>query len=259
MRSAFEAWKACSKGRPCDYSDITYERLRETAGMQWGGERLYADGRFFAAPEVCETYGRDLLTGAAIEETEYRALNPDGKAILRAAEYKPPHEQPGEEHPLLLTTGRTLYHFHTRTKTARAPQLQAAAPDVWVEVSQQDADARGLAEGDLAEVSSPRGAIRARVRVTAIRPGLAFVPFHYGYWDEPDGHRRAANELTITEWDPVSKQPIFKVAAAQVSKLEDGGGWPSPAPTTTASRPLAPIASATRGGEPAIVSERVEG
>ena len=50
--SAFEAWKQCSRGRPCDYSEITYERLRETAGMQWGGERLYADGHFFAAPEL---------------------------------------------------------------------------------------------------------------------------------------------------------------------------------------------------------------
>jgi len=256
--SAFEAWKACAKGRPCDYSGITYERLRETAGVQWGGERLYGDGRFFAAPEVAETYGRDLLTGASIEETEYRALNPDGKAILKAADYAPPHEPPSEAHPLLLTTGRTLYHFHTRTKTARAPQLQAAAPDVWVELSSADAAERGLAEGDLAEVASPRGAIHARVRVTALRPGLAFVPFHYGYWDHLDGHDRAANELTITEWNPVSKQPLLKVGAAQVTKLEDAAGLVAPAPTTTASRPLADIGRPTRGDRSALVSETIE-
>jgi anaerobic selenocysteine-containing dehydrogenase len=253
--SAFEAWKDCSHGRPCDYSEITYARLRETAGLQWGGERLYADGRFFAAPAECETYGRDLLTGAALEETEYRALNPAGKAILKAADYLPPNELPSAEHPLLLTTGRTLYHFHTRTKTARAPQLQAAAPDVWVELSRADAAARGLAEGDLAEVSSPRGSVRARVRVCGVRPGVAFVPFHYGYWDHADGHDRAANELTITAWDPVSKQPLFKAGAVEVTKVADAQGEVAPAPTTTASQPLAEIGRVTTGDASALALE----
>jgi anaerobic selenocysteine-containing dehydrogenase len=261
--SAFEAWKACARGRPCDYEGITYERLRESAGVQWGGERLYGDARFFAAADVCETYGRDLLTGAALEETEYRALNPDGKAILKAADYMPPHELPSDEHPLLLTTGRTVYHFHTRTKTARAPQLQAAAPDVWVELSAADAADRDLAEGDLVEITSPRGTVRARVRITALRPGVAFVPFHYGYWDSrPPGevdHDRAANELTITDWDPVSKQPLFKVGAAQATKVAAArAGELSPAPTTTASRPLAHIGHATKGDASALVLETVE-
>ena len=254
--SAFEAWKDCARGRPCDYDGITYARLRETAGMQWGGERLYDDGRFFAAPDECETYGRDLLTGAEVEETEYRALNPDGKAILKAADYRPPHELPSADRPLTLTTGRTLYHFHTRTKTGRAPQLQAAAPDVWVELAEGDARARGLAEGDLAEVSTARGAIRARVRVTALRPGVVFVPFHYGYWDRAGDHDRAANELTITEWDPVSKQPLFKLGAAQVTKLADADGAVAPAPTTTASRPATPIGHETRGDDSALVQEQ---
>jgi anaerobic selenocysteine-containing dehydrogenase len=256
--SAFEAWKTCARGRPCDYDGITYDRLRETGGVQWGGERLYGDGRFFAAPDVCETYGRDLLTGADLEETEYRALNPDGKAILKAAGYVPPHEPPTRELPLLLTTGRTLYHFHTRTKTARAPQLQAAAPDVWVELSAADAEARGLGEGDLAEITSPRGAVRARVRVTGMRPGVVFLPFHYGYWDHPGGHNRSANELTITEWDPVSKQPVYKVAAVEVAKVAEAGGERSPAPTTTASQPLTDTGHRTRGDETALVHETVE-
>src|SRR3954447_11575026 len=180
--SAFEAFKECVADRPCSYEGITYERLREGSGLQWGGERLYGGGRFFAHPDVCETYGRDLLTGAALEETEYRALNPDGKAILKACESVPPHEPPSGERPLRLNTGRTVFHFHTRTKTARAPQLQAAAPEVWVEVSVPDAERLGLAEGDLAEVRSPRGSLQARVRVGGIREGAVFVPFHYGWW-----------------------------------------------------------------------------
>ncbi|MGY1698416.1 molybdopterin dinucleotide binding domain-containing protein [Geodermatophilus sp. SYSU D00766] len=128
--------------------------------------------------------------------------------MLKAAEYVPPHELPGQEHPFQLITGRTLYQFHTRTKTARAPQLQAAAADVWVEMSASDAADRGLGEGDLLEVCTARGRVEARLRVSGIRPGVLFLPFHYGWWDSPDG-QRAANELTPTDWDRVSKQPIF--------------------------------------------------
>ncbi|MFL6249827.1 MAG: molybdopterin oxidoreductase family protein, partial [Actinomycetes bacterium] len=230
--SAFEAWKACSKGRPCDYSGLTYAKLRGGSGIQWpctdqapeGTERLYADGRFWSDPEVCEDYGHDLLTGAVNTEADYRAANPAGRAILKSAHYQPPHEEPSEEFPLLLTTGRTVYHFHTRTKTGRAPQLTAAAPDVWVELAAVDAEELGIAEGDLVRVESPRGHLEARARLGRARPGVVFAPFHYGYWDQPDGDRpdgraRAANELTITEWDPVSKQPLYKVAAVRVTKL----------------------------------------
>jgi anaerobic selenocysteine-containing dehydrogenase len=232
--SAFEAWKRCSAGRPCDYTGISYQLLRERGGIQWpctaeapdGTERLYTDYRFWATPDVCESYGRDLITGAAVEETEYRALNPDGRLILKAAEYLPPHEDVTADYPLQLITGRTIYHFHTRTKTARTPELQAAAPRMWAELHPDDAAAAGIAEGDPVDVSSPRGRIRAVARITASRPGVVFLPFHYGYWDTadpagpPDGRPgRAANELTITDWDPASKQPIFKLAAVRVRRM----------------------------------------
>jgi len=227
--SAFEAWKQCSAGRPCDYTGLSYAKLRGGSGIQWpctaehpeGTERLYADGQFWATPEYCESYGRDLVTGAPLEPTEYRAMNPGGQAVIKAAEYLPAHEVPSDEFPLYLITGRTLYQFHTRTKTGRTPELQAAAPQVWVEMSVKDAAAHGVSEGDVVEVSSPRGAIRAEVRISGIREGVLFVPFHYGYWDaaDPDQHDRAANELTITDWDPASKQPIFKLAAVRVRRM----------------------------------------
>ncbi|MFL5879038.1 MAG: molybdopterin oxidoreductase family protein, partial [Actinomycetota bacterium] len=231
--SAFEAWKACSRGRPCDYSGMSYERLREAGAIQWpcndehpdGTERLYTDLRFNTDPDVCENYGHDLLTGAVTTQTEYRAANPAGRAILKAADYQPPHELPSEDYPLLFSTGRTVYHFHTRTKTARARQLQQAAPDPWVELSAADAERKGIVDGDLVRVESARGWIRARARITGITQGTIFAPFHYGYFDTtgaaPNGRPRAANELTITEWDPVSKQPNYKVCAVRVTKVAD--------------------------------------
>lgn len=67
------------------------------------------------------------------------------------------------------------------------------------------------------EVSSRRGTVIVSAKVGGIIRGHLFIPFHYGYWDGP-GRPRAANELTLTEWDPVSKQPHFKYAAVKIKK-----------------------------------------
>jgi len=228
---AYRAWQRCSAGRPCDYTGLDYDRLRG-GGVPWpdGAARLYAEGDFRAHPDDCESYGKDLETGAPMEPVEYRSLNPDGKAIIKAATYRPPHEIPSDDFPMQLITGRTVYHFHTRTKTARAPELQEAAPDIWVEVAAGDAARHGWSEGDLLAVRTPRGQVLAPARIGGVREGVVFLPFHYGYWDRPGGSRpdpgygegagRAANELTFTDWDPASKQPLFKTAACAVEKVE---------------------------------------
>jgi anaerobic selenocysteine-containing dehydrogenase len=208
--SAYRAWQRCSAGRPCDYTGISYADLRGGSGIQWGGERLYADGAFHTDPDYCETYGQDLSTGTEFTAEQYRAKQPAGRAFLHPADHQPAPEVPDDEYPLVLTTGRTVWQFHTRTKTGRAPELDAAAPEVWVELHPGDAEPLGIADGDRVRVESPRGAIEAPARLTGIRPGAVFVPFHYA--------DQAANELTRTVWDPVSKQPMFKVAAVRVRK-----------------------------------------
>jgi len=227
----FDAFKEMTRGRPCEYSGLSYGKLRGGSGIQWpcndehpdGAERLYTNHDFNTHTDYCEDYGHDLVTGASFERKDHAQLRAEGRAILKVAEYVPPHEQADGDYPLRLTTGRTVYHFHTRTKTGRAPQLQVAAPEMRVELAPPDAKRLGVSDGDLVAVESARGRIEARARVTGIRAGVVFAPFHYGYWDEsgaePDGRPRAANELTITEWDPVSKQPLFKVAAVRVEKV----------------------------------------
>ncbi|WP_204762742.1 molybdopterin oxidoreductase family protein [Lentzea nigeriaca] len=216
---AFDAWRECSRGRPCDYTELTYEKLRGGSGIAWGPERLYADGHFPTAADYCEDYGHDLLTGAQTTPTEYKAQRPDGRAFLKAAEYLPPHEQANATYPFLCTTGRSVYHFHTRTKTGRSPELRRAAPEPWVEMSPEDAAELGFGDGDVVLVESERGSVKVPVRIGRCRGGVVFLPFHYGYWDvEHDGHERAANELTLTEWDPVSKQPLFKLSAVRIRR-----------------------------------------
>ncbi|MFI9455630.1 molybdopterin oxidoreductase family protein [Amycolatopsis sp. NPDC052450] len=226
---AFRAWQECSRGRPCDYSGLSYGKLRGGSGIQWpcdderpdGTERLYPDGVFVTKSEECEDHGHDLLTGGTISAREHRALRPDGRAFLKAAEYTPPPEEPDERYPFVCTTGRTVYHFHTRTKTGRAPKLRRAAPEPWAELAAADAADLGVTDGDLVRVESARGGVEVPVRIGRVRQGVVFLPFHYGYWDTGgDGRPRAANELTMTEWDPVSKQPLFKIGAVRVSRVE---------------------------------------
>jgi anaerobic selenocysteine-containing dehydrogenase len=228
---AFDAFATITVGRPADYSGMSHTRLREAGWLQWpcpasthdGTPRLYTDLQFPTWTSYTEDYGHDLVTGTPFDESEHRALQAEGKAILRAAAYTPLAEAPGADYPLRLATGRTVYHWHTRTKTARAEELQSAAPDVWIELHADDAAELGIAEGDRCVVRSPRGSVQGRARLGRPRRGQVFIPFHYGYWDEgvsgPDGSPRAANELTISAWDPVSKQPLFKNAAVRVEKV----------------------------------------
>ena len=223
---AFDAWKECSRGRPCDYSGMSHARLREQGPLQWpcndrypdGRERLYEAGDFNTAAAYCETYGHDLATGAAITGQEYAARDPQGRAVIKGAEYLPPPEEPDEAYPFLLTTGRVTHHCHTRTKTGRSPALNAAEPSVFVEIADADAEHLGLVEGDLVEIRSRRGQAVAPVRLGGIEPGLVFMPFHYG--DDGDEDRpTAANRLTMSGWDPVSKQPHFKYAAVSIRRI----------------------------------------
>ncbi|MCC9737981.1 molybdopterin oxidoreductase family protein [Streptomyces sp. MNU89] len=270
---AFEAWKECTRGRLVDYTGLSYEKLRGGSGIPWpvneaapeGTDRLYADAEFPTRVDACETYGHDLLTGGAIDEQTYRAKRAEGRAFLKAAPYVPPPETPDESHPFAFTSGRTVYQFHTRTKTGRSRALRRAAPDVWIELSRDDAARLGVREGDRVRVESPRGAMEGAARIGRGRDGVVFAPFHYGSWEAPgtdgaapDGHPRAANELTLTEWDPVSKQPLFKLGKARVTKVADGTG-PSPGPTTTASAPAEPDGvPRTTGGPGDETSERMD-
>jgi assimilatory nitrate reductase catalytic subunit len=195
---AFAEWRRVSAGRPCDYSGITYERLDAAGGVQWpcpddpavplgGTARLYTDGRFH---------------------------HPDGRARLRVVEPRPLRDPPTKRFPFVLNTGRTVEHWHTRTKTGRIPVLEGLAPEAWLEVHPDDAARLGVHAGDWVRVSSPRGAIeRIRARLTTIvRPGEVFIPFH---WDEA-----CANRLTDDEFDPISREPNYKQCAVRIDEVE---------------------------------------
>ena len=222
----FKSWQGMSKGRPCDYTGMSYEKLKDGVGIQWpcneehpgGTERLFSDGVFFTDTEYCESFGHDLETGAPWTKAQYDAINPAGRAILKYCHYLPESEAPNDEYPLQLSTGRRARQFHTRTKTGRTKELQDRDPENYIQISEHDAKELGIGEGDMVIAESRRGQIEVVARVGGIYKGQVFTTMHYGYFDSQDGRARAANELTQEQWDPVSKQPMFKSGAVKIRK-----------------------------------------
>ncbi len=131
-RDAFEEWRRVSKGRLCDYSAMTWEEIEAKGGVQWGGDRLYSDGKF------------------PFE---------DGRAKLIKVECQPFPEQPSGEFPFIFNTGRTVEHWHTRTKTGRVPILQRLSPRAWLEMNPRDAKKLGLKPHDQVSVVSRRSRV----------------------------------------------------------------------------------------------------
>ena len=142
------AWRDCSRGRPCDYSGLTYDKLRGGPGVQWpctedapdGTERIYTDAPVpHRRRRLRDLRARPDDRGGGDRRWSTGAARYDGRARLKAAQWTPPPENPDGSYPLALNTGRTVYHFHTRTKTGRAHELDAAAPEAWVELAPEDA------------------------------------------------------------------------------------------------------------------------
>ncbi len=135
-----------------------------------------------------------------------------GRGRFHAVEYRPPAEQPDDEYPLTLTTGRLMFHWHTGTMTRRSGTLTDQVNEALVEINPADAGGLEVADGEKVRVSSRRGSIELKARVTPrIRPGTVFIAFHYA--------EAAANRLTINALDPEAKIPEFKACAVRVDTI----------------------------------------
>jgi assimilatory nitrate reductase catalytic subunit len=193
---AFEEWRRVSAGRLCDYSGMTYEIIERFGGVQWpfpsgvredpgSARRLYSSGYF--------------QTG-------------DGRARLVPTQWAPFPEQPNPEFPFVLNTGRTVEHWHTRTKTGAISILQEMSPRAWLEMNPADAHFLNLKPHDRVDVISARGRVsRVELRVTEIiAAGQVFLPFHFVETN--------ANQITQSAFDPISREPNFKQCAVRVEK-----------------------------------------
>jgi assimilatory nitrate reductase catalytic subunit len=195
---AFNEWKRISKGRLCDYSGLSYELLEEHGGIQWP----FSEGTRRNPRESVPLYPDGVFP------------TDDGRAKLWAIENQAPPESPDDDFPFLLNTGRTVEHWHTRTKTGGIQLLNRLSPEAWVEMNPRDARRLKLQQGDYVRVESRRGAVeRIVLRVTeTVAPGQIFIPFHFAETN--------ANNLTVSACDPFSREPNYKQAAVRIEKSE---------------------------------------
>ncbi len=139
-----------------------------------------------------------------------------GKGQFIPLKYKPSAESPDADYPLLLTTGRNLFHYHTGTMSRKVKGLNVFSSEELVEMNPQDASALGLTDGEKIRVVSRRGTVPAKVKVTETSPvGVVFMTFHFA--ESP------TNQLTNPILDPVAKIPEFKVCAVRIEKNGDLG------------------------------------
>jgi predicted molibdopterin-dependent oxidoreductase YjgC len=137
---------------------------------------------------------------------------PSGKGQFAALEYRPPAEMPDEEYPLVLTTGRSLYQYHTGSMTRRVKGLNVLRSEELVEVNQKDAETLGVATGEQVRVVSRRGEVKATAKVTDDSPvGVVAMTFHFA--ESP------TNVLTNPALDPKAKTPELKVCAVRLEKV----------------------------------------
>jgi formate dehydrogenase major subunit len=130
-----------------------------------------------------------------------------------AIDWTPAAEVPDAEYPFVLSTGRRLYHYHTRTQTGRCEGLNELLGEETVDMSPQDAAAMGIVNGEKVRVSSRRGQVDVSAKVTGqVPPGMLWMAFHF--------RENCANWLTNAAFDPVSQTAEYKACAAKVEKIQ---------------------------------------
>ena len=188
-RSSEDIWNELRSLAPT-MAGISYRRIEDT-GLQW--------------PCPDEDHPGTRFLHAGMHEGRQRGR-------LTMVEHQPPMEQPDEDYPLLLTTGRRLYHYHTATQTRRARGIEQILGRERVDVSPQDAAELGLVDEDWVRLTSRRGEVECAVRVTDDVPkGTVFLTFHFA--------EVLTNDLTNDAEDPLAGTAEFKACAVRLVKL----------------------------------------
>ena len=173
------------------FAGISHERLDREGGLQW--------------PCTSKDHpGTPILHVGKFSR---------GLGYFYPAQYVPSAELPCEEYPIILMTGRILYHYTTRAMTGRTQGLMDIAPSSFIEMNITDANRMGVKDGDRVKVTSRRGQIETTARVAEkVSPGETWMPFHF-----PDGN---ANWLTNAALDKFAKAPEYKVCAIKIEKAQ---------------------------------------
>jgi anaerobic selenocysteine-containing dehydrogenase len=195
----FDEFARSTAGRPNDQSALHHELLRRKGPQHWpypalgqSSQRRYALGQFPTA---------------------------SGRARFWAHDHQMLAERTDAQYPLILTTGRLISHWHTRTKTGLVRQLNEQAGQSSLSMHPADAQSLSLRDGQAVRVISRRGETRTRLRYdSSLPPGTLFMPIHFNDLFAPGA---SPNEATTDAADPTSRQPALKYCAVRVEGLLD--------------------------------------
>jgi ferredoxin-nitrate reductase len=193
----YDEHAALTEGTNIDISGLNYQILKEKRAVQWpypkqhtseGTARLFTDHQFYTDDQKANIISFD-------DQNQSEPLTPD--------------------HPLILTTGRIRDQWHTRSKTGKVNKLNQHISESYLEIHPVDASSRNIKDNDIVNVTSLRGHVRVKAKLsTGIKPGVVFMPMHWGLIVNSDLNR--VNNLTNNLVDPLSKEPDFKFTAVQV-------------------------------------------
>lgn len=234
----FNELRVASKGGTADYYGITYDRVVNEMGVFWpcpeighpGTKRLFEDPGHFTQDGVPS----DAADAGTVRENDHpgsgagnygrnggprpgalRFYTPDGKAHFHPITYRPSAEEPDEEYPIILTTGRVVSQYLSGTQTRRIGGLVDLCPEPYVEIHPTLAAQHAIEDGCPMRVVSRRGEVVLKAKVvTTIRPDTIFIPYHWA-------GKKSANLLTNRALDPISKIPEFKKSVVRIEAVAD--------------------------------------
>ena len=136
-----------------------------------------------------------------------------GKGLMNVIDFRPPAEMPDEDYPLVLSTGRTLYHYNIGNMTRASETISDKQPENFAEIHPDDAEQLGISNGGLVRVTTRRGSIVVRARVAKrTRPGAVWMPFHFV--------EASTNLLTNDAFDNITRTAEYKCCAAKLEPAE---------------------------------------
>ncbi len=195
--NAAEIYDEMAQNAP-KFSGISHKRISERSlGLQWPCTDGSSEGTMY------------LHKGGVLR----------GKGQFEAVHYRPSLELPSEDYPLIMSTGRTLYHYNAATQTRRDSGTDAKQPEAFVEMHRFDAKTRGIRDGEMVSVWTRRGRVECRVIVSKqVKKGCIWMPLHFT--------EARANLLTNDVGDAVTGTAEYKVCAAQIARVEQSAAEP---------------------------------
>ena len=174
------------------FAGISHERIENEGGLQWPVPHA-------TAPSTVYLHNPGILRG---------------KGLFQPVEFRPPFEEEDAEFPLILSTGRTLYHYNVATQTRRSEGLTKKQPEAFVEIHPGTAKSIGVDDGQIVDVVSRRGRVRCRAMLSRqVKRNTIWMPFHF-----PDVR---TNYLTTDAGDAVTGTGEYKVCAARIEPVDD--------------------------------------